>query len=60
MRITKEKIIEFGKFRLDAANKVLRHNGETVVLPKKSVEVLCSLIENRGKVISKQDILSRI
>lgn len=60
MQVLKENIFDFGKFRLDNANKVLRHNGEIVSLPLKAVELLCLLVENRGEVVSKQEIFEKI
>lgn len=60
MSVAEENIFEFGKFRLDQANKILRHGGEIVPLPLKAVELLCLLTENRGGVVSKQEILDKI
>ncbi len=60
MHVLEENIFVFGKFRLDNANKILRHNGEIVSLPLKSVELLCLLVENRGEVVTKQEIFERI
>ncbi len=60
MQVSHENIFDFGKFRLDSANKILRHNGEIVSLPLKSVELLCLLVENRGEVVNKQEIFERV
>jgi DNA-binding winged helix-turn-helix (wHTH) protein/TolB-like protein len=60
MHILEENIFDFGKFRLDTANKILRHNGEIVSLPLKSVELLCLLVENRDEVVNKQEIFDRV
>ncbi len=60
MHVLEENIFDFGKFRLDNANKILRHNGEIVSLPLKSVELLCLLVENRGEVVNKQEIFERV
>ncbi len=60
MHVLEENIFDFGKFRLDNANKVLRYNGEIVGLPLKSVELLCLLVENRGEIVNKQEIFERV
>jgi DNA-binding winged helix-turn-helix (wHTH) protein/TolB-like protein/Tfp pilus assembly protein PilF len=60
MHVLEENIFDFGKFRLDNANKILRYNGEIVSLPLKSVELLCLLVENRGEVVNKQEIFERV
>jgi DNA-binding winged helix-turn-helix (wHTH) protein/TolB-like protein/Tfp pilus assembly protein PilF len=60
MHVLEENIFDFGKFRLDNANKILRYNGEIVSLPLKSVELLCLLVENRSEVVTKQKIFDRV
>jgi DNA-binding winged helix-turn-helix (wHTH) protein len=60
MHVLEENIFDFGKFRLDNVNKILRYNGEIVSLPLKSVELLCLLVENRGEVVNKQEIFERV
>ena len=47
---------EFGNCRLDVGKKVLWSNGETVQLPLKAVELLCLLVDNRGAVVTKEEI----
>lgn len=60
MKALEENIFEFGEFRLDAADKVLRRGGEIVPLPLKAVELLCVLIENSGEVVTKAVILDKV
>ncbi len=60
MRVLEDDIYEFGKFRLDAAHKVLRFDGEIIALSLKSVELLCVLVENRGEVVSKKEIFAQV
>jgi DNA-binding winged helix-turn-helix (wHTH) protein/TolB-like protein/Tfp pilus assembly protein PilF len=47
---------EFGKFRLDSEKKFLWCDGEPVALPLKALELLCLLVENRGAVVTKEEI----
>lgn len=51
---------EFGKFTLDAGQKVLWFDGTPVNLHLKQIELLCVLTENPGNVIRKQDIFDRV
>jgi DNA-binding winged helix-turn-helix (wHTH) protein/TolB-like protein len=60
MEDLESNIFDFGKFRLDKVNKVLRHSGEIVALPLKAVELLCLLVENQNEVVSKNDILDKV
>lgn len=60
MQVLEGKMFDFGKFRLDIANRVLRHDDEIVSLPLKSVELLCLLVENRGEVVTKQKIFESV
>lgn len=60
MKVLGNGQFDFGKFRLDTANKVLRHEDKVVALPLKAVELLCLLIENHGEVVSKQEIFDKV
>ena len=51
---------EFGGFRLDADTRVLWHGREPVGLPLKEVELLCALTESAGRVITKDELLTRV
>jgi DNA-binding winged helix-turn-helix (wHTH) protein/tetratricopeptide (TPR) repeat protein len=47
---------EFGRCRLDVEKKLLWAADEPVPLPLKAVELLCLLVENRGAVVTKDEI----
>jgi DNA-binding winged helix-turn-helix (wHTH) protein/TolB-like protein len=51
---------EFDEFRLDLEKKVLWHSDEPVALPAKAVEVLCELVEKRGEVVTKDELLDHV
>lgn len=54
-------IYEFGEFRLDAAKRTLSNvKGETVPLMPKAFETLRYLVQNSGKIIGKDEMLSAI
>lgn len=60
MNTEPKQILEFGKFRLDVGQKILWHEREEVSMPLKELEVLCLLVENQGKLVSKNEILDKI
>jgi len=50
----------FGEFEIDATRRLLLKNGETVNLNPKALEVLLALVENRGRVVSKDELLDTV
>jgi len=52
--------IEIGEFRLDAAGGVLRLSGEVVPVRAKTFAFLCHLAANRGRVVSKDELLQAV
>ncbi len=56
----KQKGYVFGDFRLDCDKKML-YRGETeVLLPPKVIETLTVLVENRGEIVSKADLMGQV
>jgi len=54
-----EQVFEFGKFRLDAVNKLLLRGGEVVPLTPKAFDVLLALVERGGgRTLSKEELMS--
>jgi two-component system alkaline phosphatase synthesis response regulator PhoP len=53
-------IVKIGQIELDTARKRLILNDEKIELTKKEFEILKLLLENQGKVFSREDILSRV
>ena len=56
----KQRIYEFDNFRLDVLNRELSHHGQAVALPAKAFEMLVVLIENRGRLIEKEELFQRV
>ncbi|MGE0100883.1 MAG: winged helix-turn-helix domain-containing protein [Blastocatellales bacterium] len=54
------KVYEFGPYVADVAKAVLMRNGEIVPVGLKAFEVLLSLIEHRGEVVRKDELLSEV
>ena len=51
---------EFGDYRLDVVNYRLLKNESPVQLTQKSFEILQTLIENRDRVVKKEELLNLI
>jgi DNA-binding winged helix-turn-helix (wHTH) protein/tetratricopeptide (TPR) repeat protein len=51
---------EFGPFRLDVSKRVLWREGELVALPPKALDVLVALVEQRGDVVRKDELMERV
>ena len=50
----------FSEFSLDPSRRLLTRNGEQIDLSPKAFELLLTLIENRGRVLSKDELLERV
>ncbi len=50
----------FGLFQLDTNQRLLLRRGEPVPLTLKAIEILLVLVEAKGQVVSKDDLLRRV
>ena len=53
-------LIEFGPFRLDAARRTLWRAGEPVTLSSRGFDILALLVEKRGRIVTKDEILATV
>jgi len=53
-------IFEFGDFRVEAHTRRLLHKGDAVPLTPKVFDTLLYLVENRGKVVEKDDLMRAV
>ena len=53
-------VYEFGEFRLDNTRRLLSKHGEVVPLTHKAFETLALLVENRGHIVEKDELLREI
>ena len=62
MRLTSEALgaVEFGRFRLLPHRRELRADGVAVELGSRAFDVLMVLVEARGALVTKDEILSRV
>ena len=54
------QIYEFGRFRLDRAERTLRRGGEPVPLTPKVFGILLALVENNGRVVEKDELMRQV
>jgi Tol biopolymer transport system component/DNA-binding winged helix-turn-helix (wHTH) protein len=50
----------FGPFSLDPEARVLQRNGEAVPIAGKTLDTLLMLVQNRGRLVDKDELLSRV
>jgi len=60
VRIPTKYTYEFGPFRLNPAERQLLRDGETVTLTPKAFEALVLLVENRGHLIEKEELMKAL
>jgi DNA-binding winged helix-turn-helix (wHTH) protein/TolB-like protein len=53
-------VYEFGEYRFDSEKRVLWLHGEIVSLPPKAAEVLLLLVENKGNLVERREILEKV
>ena len=51
---------EFGPFRLNATERLLQRDAEVVPLTPKLVDTLVILVEHRGHVLSKDELMESL
>lgn len=54
------RIYEFGSFQLDLTERVLLRDGQALALTPKVFETLLALIENRGRTMTKDELMQRV
>jgi TolB-like protein/DNA-binding winged helix-turn-helix (wHTH) protein/Tfp pilus assembly protein PilF len=53
-------LYEFGPFRLDPAERSLLRDGKAVPLTPKTFDLLLLLVQNRGHLLKKDDLIERV
>src|SRR5262245_26868 len=56
----RHKVYEFGDYRVDVAHRMLYQQGIEIPMAPKAVETLLALIERRGKIVSKEELLETV
>jgi DNA-binding winged helix-turn-helix (wHTH) protein/TolB-like protein/Flp pilus assembly protein TadD len=55
-----KRFYEFEKFRLDSENPSLWRDGELISVPPKVLELLILLVEKRGEIVSREELLETV
>src|SRR5262245_25223348 len=53
-------LYEFGHFCLDAAERLLLRDGESVPLTPKAFDLLVALVERHGRLLEKEELLKKV
>ena len=53
-------VYEFGSFRLDTAKRLLTREGVHLTLPPKTFDLLLLLVESRGRVFAKKELMAAL
>lgn len=57
---TDKNIIEYGALKINTSKHTIEVNSQTKKLPKKEYEILMYLIENKGIILTREQILERV
>jgi DNA-binding winged helix-turn-helix (wHTH) protein/Tol biopolymer transport system component len=60
MSLQRPELYEFGPFRLEPREHVLRRADEPVVLPPKAFDLLVVLVERAGRLVTKEELLKEV
>jgi TolB-like protein/DNA-binding winged helix-turn-helix (wHTH) protein/Flp pilus assembly protein TadD len=60
MSDTPMRIYEFGTFRVDALRRLLLREGNQVRIPAKAFEILLVLLEEKGRLVDKDELMRRV
>src|SRR5271165_5986765 len=55
-----KEIFQFGEFQVNALARTLRREEETVTLNRRSFEVLLYLVQNPGRVLTRDELLKNV
>src|SRR5262245_28533574 len=55
-----KQLFEFGPFRLDADERLLMRDGRMTPLPPKVFDTLLVLVENSGRIVSKDELMQSL
>lgn len=60
MGVSSTSVFDFHPFRLDSAQRLLSRDGQAVALTPKEFDTLLVLVEAGGRVVDKEELLSRV
>ena len=60
MLLKAEELYVFGPYQLDARERQLLRNGETVSLPPKAFDLLVALVARAAHLVTKEELLAEV
>jgi DNA-binding winged helix-turn-helix (wHTH) protein/Tfp pilus assembly protein PilF len=60
MNTAAKRFFEFGVFRLDASERLLLRQGQSVSLTPKAFDMLVTLVENSGHLVEKSELMRKL
>src|SRR5580704_5458668 len=60
MTVSVDRVYEFGEWRLEPAEHLLLHSGSAVPLGPKLFDTLLVLVENAGRLVTKEEFMRRV
>lgn len=60
MAVSADRVYEFGEWRLDPSEHLLLRNGSVVPLGPKLFDTLLVLVENAGRLVTKEEFMRRV
>src|ERR1700686_245992 len=60
MKQQEKNIYEFGPYRIDKVERLLRREKQVIPLPPKAIETLLVLVENAGRVVEEGSLAQNI
>jgi eukaryotic-like serine/threonine-protein kinase len=58
--LTEKRVYEFGSFRIETMERVLTRDGRALSVAPKALDVLIVLLENRGRIVEKEDLMRKV
>jgi DNA-binding winged helix-turn-helix (wHTH) protein len=53
-------VYEFGEFRLNTMERSIKSAGRAIPLAPKALDVLIVLVENRGRIVDRDDLMRKV
>lgn len=58
--LIEKRVYAFGDFRLNTLERVLENAGHPISVVPKALDVLIVLVENRGRIVEKEDLMRKV
>jgi eukaryotic-like serine/threonine-protein kinase len=58
--LIEKRVYEFGNFRLNVVERIIESGGRHLSIAPKALDVLIVLVENRGRLVEKEDLMRKV